>query len=93
MGDDRFIICCFAAPQLTLGLYHGDSFTHPMLITAFYLCYSGRLLGGAQKQSWVPEPFSRLAVQWENILIVPEIHFHFFVGVPSVEFYAFYSVD
>ena len=28
--------CYLAAPQATLGHYHGGSLIHPMLITAFY---------------------------------------------------------
>ena len=32
-----FFNCYLAAPRPTLGHYRGDSLTHPMLITAFYI--------------------------------------------------------
>ena len=32
-----FFNCYLAAPRPTLGHYRGDSLTHPMLITAFFL--------------------------------------------------------
>ena len=33
----NFFNCYLAAPQLTSGHYPGDSLTHPILITAFYI--------------------------------------------------------
>ena len=36
-----FFNCYLAAPRPTLGHYRGDSLTHPMLITAYYIFDSG----------------------------------------------------
>ena len=39
-----FFNCYLAAPRPTLGHYRGDSFNHPMLITAFYI-FDPRVIG------------------------------------------------
>ena len=38
---EYFFNCYLAAPRPTLGHYRGDSLTHPMLITAYYIFDSG----------------------------------------------------
>ena len=61
-------ICYLAARRPILGLYRGGSITHPMLITAFYLCLTRRSLE-ASLRAWDPKPGRAPSGVWARELL------------------------